>query len=216
MQRLRLKKKGGKVKSFMISRKRLDSLVFACYNNSVVIRMSDKSFNLGLVVGRFEPIHLGHEKLIDIALRACRKTALLVTYNEPDKNNPFSSDYIMHLIHKIYADQIKNGELQVIPFKNDIAFDEKYGEKILATVKGHFSENPDFIVYGSDKNISKCFCRDAVKRLFEVKVNRDDFHISATDIREALSENNIEFVKKYIDPKIHDEISYMKYYNDKI
>lgn len=179
--------------------------------------MESKYFNLGLVVGRFEPIHLGHEKIIDISLKSCNKTALLVTYENVDnRKNPYSLEYTLHLINKIYSEEIKNKKLEVIPFKNDIPFNDKYGEKIVSTVNNICLQNPDFIVYGSDKNISKCFNNDTRKNLFEVVVNRDELNISATDIREALENNNIEFVKKSIDSKIYDEIDNLKYYNNKI
>ena len=179
--------------------------------------MENKNFNLGLVVGRFEPIHLGHEKIINISLKSCDKTALLVTYNNADSiKNPYSIEYILHLINKIYPEEIQNNKLEVIPFKNDIPFDSKYGEKIISTVNNVCLQRPDFIVYGSDKNISKCFNNDTRKNLFEVVVNRDEFNISATDIREALKNNNIEFVKNNIDCRIYDEIDNMKYYNNKI
>lgn len=178
--------------------------------------MEENSFDLGLVVGRFEPIHLGHEKLIDISLKSCDKTALLVTYNNLDKNNPFSFEYVIHLINKIYSNEIESGRLKVIPFKNDTEFNESYGDKIISVVNENFSKKPDFIVYGSDKNISKCFSNVARKNIFEVKVNREELNISATDIRKALNENNIEFIKKYINPKIYDEISSMKDLNNRL
>lgn len=178
--------------------------------------MGEKPFSLGLVVGRFEPIHLGHEKLIDISLDSCNKTALLVTYNDLDKSNPFSFEYVMHLIAKIYGNEIERGSLKVIPFKNDIKFDKNYGDKILSVVNESFSKKPDFIAYGSDKNISKCFSDKARENIFEVKVNREELNISATDIRKALKENNIDFIKKYINPKIYDEISRMKNLNNKV
>ena len=48
------------------------------------------------------------------------------------------------------------------------------------------------------------------ENLFEIKVNRDEYNISATDIRNALQNNNMEFVKNNIDPKIYDEIENLK------
>lgn len=172
--------------------------------------MENKRFNLGMVVGRFEPIHLGHEKLIDISLNSCNKTALLVTYNKKDENNPYSLDYVMHLISKIYSDYIKDERLKIIPFKNDIEFNQKYGEKLINTVNSVFFQNPDCIVYGSDKNISKCFEENLRENLFEIKICREEYNISATDIRNALQSNNLEFVRKNLDPKIYDEIENLK------
>lgn len=177
--------------------------------------MDKKNFNLGLVVGRFEPIHLGHEKIINMSLASCNKTALFVTYDKIDNKNPYPFEYVLHLINKIYKDQIESGKLKIIPFKNDISFDEKYGEKIVNVASNTCLENPDYIVYGSDKNISKCFNENLRKGLFEKKVNRDELFISATDIRNALKDDNIDFVKKCLSPKIHDEIENLMYYNNK-
>jgi NadR type nicotinamide-nucleotide adenylyltransferase len=42
-----------------------------------------KQFRTGLVVGKFSPLHLGHELLIQRAMAACEET-LIISYSEPE------------------------------------------------------------------------------------------------------------------------------------
>ena len=52
-----------------------------------------KSFKTGLIVGRFQHIHIGHEKLINIGLNLCDKVVIFVTNIETQETikNPYSN-----------------------------------------------------------------------------------------------------------------------------
>ena len=76
-----------------------------------------KPFKNALIVGRFQPIHIGHMKIIDIALRVADK--VLIFASSSDKvgtvRNPFSVEYRIKLIEKVYSKEIEEGRLQVLP-----------------------------------------------------------------------------------------------------
>lgn len=166
-----------------------------------------KKYNCGILVGRFEPIHIGHEMLVNIALNDCKKVVLIVTSNNIlDDRNPFDIDFKVHLINKIFKIEIESENLIVVPFcdKNDI--DKSYGEKILSIVKKESLCDADYIIYGDDKDINKCFNKDNVDKLHKVKINRNKINISATKIREFLSNNDYENLKKYLNPRVYEEI----------
>jgi len=40
--------------------------------------MQEDIFNYGLIVGRFQHIHIGHEKLINIGLKLCDKLLVFI------------------------------------------------------------------------------------------------------------------------------------------
>lgn len=168
--------------------------------------MKQKKYHCGMVVGRFEPIHIGHEHLIRIANQLCDQTVVVITYGKKDSKNPYPIDYIDYLIHKVYAKEIQEGKIKTILFENNIPFDQKYGEKLMMEVTKKTSIKPDLIVYGSDKNIEQCFSEEVRENLDEMRIDRKKIDISATKVRNALIDHEISLVKQYINPKIYDEI----------
>ena len=49
-----------------------------------------KKYGVGLVIGRFQPFHLGHKYLIEKALQICNKIIIGIgSSNITDKNNPY-------------------------------------------------------------------------------------------------------------------------------
>ena len=151
--------------------------------------MGQKKYHCGMVVGRFEPLHIGHEHLIQIANQLCDQTAVVITYGKKDDKNPYSIDYINYLIHKVYSKEIRDGKIQTILFENNIPFDQEYGGKLITEVTKKTSIRPDLIVYGNDKNIERCFSREVRENLDEMIIDRKELDISATKIRNALIEH---------------------------
>lgn len=172
--------------------------------------MEEYNFKNGVIVGRFEPLHIGHQKLINIALSNCKKVLILITTNiTKDKNNPFDFSYKYYLFKKIYDNEIRNKRIILSNFVNDIEFNHEYGSKILNRANNILNEKVDCIVYGSDKDISKCFCKNDINNLSQIKVNRDLIKTSSTKVRELLVKKEISKLKDALDPKLHEEIDEM-------
>ena len=78
-------------------------------------------FSTGVLVGRFQHIHIGHEKLINIGLSLCDK--LLVFVGSADKigtiRNPYEVEYRIELISRLYKKEIDEGRLIIKPI-NDL------------------------------------------------------------------------------------------------
>lgn len=54
-------------------------------------KMTGKKFKIGLVIGRFQPFHLGHRYLIEKALTHCDKIIIGIgSANKDDDKNPWS------------------------------------------------------------------------------------------------------------------------------
>lgn len=69
-----------------------------------------KSFELGLVLGRFQAFHKGHEFIIDKAVEFCDNVCVLVGSSQESGTlkNPFSYETRERLLKKIYGDKIKD------------------------------------------------------------------------------------------------------------
>lgn len=176
--------------------------------------MQEKIYNCGVVVGRFSPIHIGHEHLINIALGKCKRVVLIVTSKgNIDEKNPYDLEFRISLIKKIYRDQVNNGNLIITTFTENQKLDTSYGDSILRIVKEVANIDTDYIIYGSDKDISKCFSKEAISNIHYDIIDRNDIPVSATAIRKALKENNNILLEKYLNSKIYNEIESLKFTN---
>ena len=127
-----------------------------------------KTFKTGVILGRFQHIHVGHEKLINLGLETCDKLLILVGSSslENEVRNPYSGDYRIKLIEKIYSDEINSGRI-IVRKINDISNENdltpEWGKYVIKTAQDYLGEKLECIIYGKDKNIFKCFDKEDVK-----------------------------------------------------
>ncbi len=174
-----------------------------------------KTFKTGVILGRFQHIHLGHEKLINLGLETCDKLLILVGSSslENEVRNPYSGDYRIKLIEKIYSDEINSGRI-IVRKINDISNENdltpEWGKYVIKTAQDYLGEKLECIIYGKDKNIFKCFDKEDVKDISEILVDRKVLGISATKMREYLKKDEIDNWKKYSNPKIYEEYNTLR------
>ena len=82
------------------------------------MRYNEGIFKCGLIVGRFQHIHIGHQKLIDAGLKLTDKLLVFIgNANSPiGTRNPYDYEYRKSLIEIIYKEEIKKGKLIVEPY----------------------------------------------------------------------------------------------------
>ena len=174
-----------------------------------------KTFKTGVILGRFQHIHVGHEKLINLGLETCDKLLILVGSSslENEVRNPYSGDYRIKLIEKIYSDEINSGRI-IVRKINDISNENdltpEWGKYVIKTAQDYLGEKLECIIYGKDKNIFKCFDKEDVKDISEILVDRKVLGISATKMREYLKKDEIDNWKKYSNPKIYEEYNTLR------
>lgn len=82
-----------------------------------------RNYKVGLVIGRFQPFHLGHKFLIDESLKLCDYIILGIgSSNKSDDKNPYSADKRLKFLTKFIRE-------------------EKIEDRVLKIVKLH--DNPD-------------------------------------------------------------------------
>lgn len=169
-----------------------------------------KIFNTGIIVGRFQHIHCGHEKIINIGTNLCEKLLIFVgSYNTKlSAKNPYDFEYRKKLIEDIYFEQVKNGSIVIFPLKDLKNKDElspSWGKYVLKAAKEILGSYPNCIIYGKDKDIFKCFDKETVKNMSEILVDRKTLTISATKMRKFLLDDNKTEWKKYANSAIYNE-----------
>ena len=156
----------------------------------------EKRFKLGFMVGRMQPIHKGHQQLIDLGLEMCEKFVILLgSSNESrTKNNPLTFEERKSLINTIYGDRV-----EVYPIVNiGIGYVPEWGNYIMNTIKFYCGELPDFYIGGIEVGRSEAF-KNYQDELTQLYVNRNKIKISATKVRDFI--NNTSVPAKYADPE---------------
>lgn len=174
-----------------------------------------KSFKNAVIVGRFQPIHIGHEKLINLGMSIADK--LIVFVSSSDKmgeiRNPYDASYRISLIEKIYNKEIKEGKIILKPLRDltcETDLTVKWGKYVVSEAEKILGEKLECIIYGKDKNIFKCFGKKTVENISEIFVTRNQLIISATKVREFLESGDKKSFEKYTNVAIHDEYSRLR------
>ena len=177
-----------------------------------------KKYKTGLVLGRFQTFHKGHEYIINKALEICDK--VLVFIGSSDKSgtieNPFSYELRKKMIKKVYEEEIVENKLVIFPLADlgagnvtewgDYLFCE--AEKIL--------EKVDCIVYGEESKCKSWFSEKIKKSVKFIIISRDDIKINASTLREYMRENDFESWKEFVNEKNWDEFGKMREILNKI
>ena len=132
----------------------------------------------GLLIGRFQPFHLGHLEALEFALSKVDKLWLgLGSSNKPtEKNNPFSAEERKEMILSSIDDSMK--EKISIYFIPDLDNHVKWIEKIDTIV-------PEFdIVFSNDELTNHLYSKRDVQVMPIPFLKRDE--LSGTNVRDLI------------------------------
>ena len=174
--------------------------------------MQPHVFEYGIIVGRFQHIHIGHEKLINIGLNVCKKLLIFITVSDKGENekNPYTYEYRKSLLEIIYNDEVNSGKIIIAPMNDVTILNTSWGEEVLNEAQNILGNYPNCIIYGKDKNILRCFPKEMVDELTEIIVDRNSLEISATEMRNLLLKDNEKEWQKYANPKIYNKYNELK------
>ena len=164
--------------------------------------MSKKPFELGIIVGRFQTFHIGHEYIIDKAVGICDTVGVFIGSSQESGTfkNPFTYETRERIIKKVYGDRVVVYPLPDIGVGNNSA----WGEYVLRNAKERFGKAPDLLVSGKEERRIDWF--DGIEsisasELYVPKI----IDISATQMRDFFISGNIEEWEKYTNKKLRGE-----------
>lgn len=141
-----------------------------------------KPYDVGLVCGRFQTFHKGHEKLVDTGLLLCDRLLILIgsAQESGTERNPFNINTRTKILREIYGDrpEIMIYALSDMTDENDIC--------------------PEWGRYLLNKFDKKDLANTA-----ELIVNRQDLPISATMVREAMAKDDRKKWMSLVNPRLH-------------
>jgi cytidyltransferase-like protein len=67
-----------------------------------------------LFIGRWQPLHLGHQEMFKQAMNEGKNVLIAIRDIEPDEKNPFSAQQVKENIETFYSDLISEEIVKVI------------------------------------------------------------------------------------------------------
>lgn len=132
---------------------------------------------LGLIIGRFQPVHDGHLSIIERSLKENDHTLILVGSSNklPDFKNPFTAQERLKLLH----DNLGEANYTLVSLK-DKPTDDEWIQDVIATVMNVEDDPTQVTLYCAPKD--EDWYR---KNLLYPIVTLDNISISATQVRHA-------------------------------
>lgn len=150
-----------------------------------------KPYELAIVCGRFQPLHVGHVSIIRRALQLANTVGLYIgsCNNTGTKQNPFTFEERLRYITSVFHSEVSDKSLIIKPLndREHPADDQSWGKYYLNCIHEDFG-NPDLFVYGNDKVRNQWFTEEDLAGIDCLTINRDTIDISATDIRKNIDD----------------------------
>jgi len=162
-----------------------------------------KLYNYGVFIGRFQPLHLGHEFLIKSALDKVERLIILVGSSNcaSDPRNPFSYSERLEMFDRAFKHEISTGKLLFKPLQDfpysDTAWCSQVQNAVNETVLEHQNDN-GIVLHGlKDIKIALTgFGKDKTSYYLKLFPEWDNIQIdsqfgtfSSTDIRNQFFQN---------------------------
>ena len=162
--------------------------------------MEEKPFSLGILVGRFQALHTGHEQMIHTALALCDRVGIFVGSSQESgtANNPFSYETREGLLRLLFGEQVDIFPLPDIGVGNNAA----WGEYVLQNVQQRYHRAPDLLVSGKETRRISWFDGIGGLRISELYIPKT-IDISASQVRQFLLQDDRTAWQQYVDPRMH-------------
>ena len=159
---------------------------------------NQKNFALGLVLGRFQPLHAGHEEIIRAALARCERVCVLVgsAQEAGTEKNPFGYALRSELLTAVFGGEISVFSLPDAGLGNNSA----WGGYVLQRARECMGACPDLIVSGEEQRRESWFSPQVrAGEITELYVPKT-VAISAERMRAFLREDDVASWQKYTHP----------------
>lgn len=145
-----------------------------------------KKYKCGLYVGRFQPIHIGHEAIIRQMLDECEQVIIAVgsAQESGTMKNPFSFEQRADLILNVFYQYALAGRMSVIPIRDRYqpANDASWGDYLFQNVWDITHCVPDVVYEGQESERNSWYDNLDVE---VVRIPRGIIPVSATLVRKV-------------------------------
>ena len=184
-----------------------------------------KPYDVGLICGRFQTFHKGHEKLVDTGLMLCDRLLILIGSAQEcgTERNPLNINTRTKMLKEIYGDNPNIMIYGLADMTDEDDIRPEWGRYLLDNVDRYIYKNPEVMIYGNDESRSQWFDKKDLANTTELIINRAELPISATMLRQLMVADSRKEWMKWVNPKLHKmydelrrELMSVDFYKDKI
>lgn len=164
-----------------------------------------KPYDCGLICGRFQTFHIGHESLVKTGIKLCDRVLILIGSAQEygTERNPLSITTRKEILQTIYGDDEKLMIYGINDLTNENDICPEWGRYLLDNVDRYIFKAPDLMIYGNDEARSRWFDTEDIRDTSEFIVNRGRIPISATMVREAMAKDERKKWMSMVNPRLH-------------
>ena len=169
--------------------------------------MNQKTFSLGILVGRFQTLHTGHEQMIQTAMALCDRVGILVGSSQEagTATNPFSYEIREELLRLIFGERVDVFPLPDIGVGNN----GTWGEYVLSNVAQRYHRPPDLLISGKEARRVSWFDGIGGVRISELYIPKT-IDISASQMRSFFLADDRESWQRYTNPALWGEYDLLR------
>lgn len=145
--------------------------------------MATKPFSLGVVVGRFQTIHSGHEEILHKGIALCDALLILVgsAQESGTEKNPYSYELRERMLRAVFG-----AEPLIYPLPDiGVGNNSHWGSYVLGKTVEYVGREPDLLISGKEERRVEWFDSVQGLRIAELYLPKTD-PISASQMREYL------------------------------
>lgn len=164
-----------------------------------------KPYDTGLICGRFQTFHKGHEKLVNTGLLLCDRLLILVGSAQEcgTERNPFNISTRTKILKGIYGDRPEIMIYGLADMTNEDDICPEWDRYLLDNADRYIYKNPEIMIYGNDESRSDWFDKKDLANTAELIVNRQDLPISATMVRGHMAKDKRKEWMELVNPRLH-------------
>ena len=171
-------------------------------------RDSSKLYDNGLVVGRFQVFHKGHQEIVSSALALCERTLILIGSSQESltEKNPLSYEERKGMISSVFKEEYESGTLLIEPLPDlGVGNVPAWGRYVLGRAREILPEGSILMVSGKEERRVNWF-DGGDSRIAELYVPKT-VAVSATDVRAMILNGDEAGWRAFTDPRIWDRFS---------
>lgn len=168
----------------------------------------EKIYHSGLIVGRFQVLHLGHADMINKALAICDRVFIMIGSSQESRTakNPLTFEERKEMISAVFEYEVKSERIVILPLPDaGLGNNEKWGDYVFASIPGGYPK-PDITISGRESRRSTWFDNQNIAELFIEKT----VNISASEMRKFLKNDDETAWKAYSPTAIHSMYNKLK------
>ena len=158
----------------------------------------NKQYQVGMIIGRFQPFHSGHASVLSQALELCDQLIVVIGSAQESRisHNPLTAGERELMIREAFYDELEVDPNRILFMhledREEFGNDASWGEYVVQAVQRKLGKTPDVVFEGYEVERRDWY---GSLKISVMQISRNVLPISATQIREAILNNDKTFYR---------------------